>query len=169
MVNGFQAAISWIKGLPSEALKWGGDVIDGIVDGIRSKIDKVTQAAKDVAGKIKSFLHFSRPDEGPLTDYETWMPDFIGGLARTLRGNRGILAKAVTDVSSALNIRPTIRTSVNSMGSNKAGNVINQKVEINNTVQTTDTKAGKAAAKQMEKSGDDVTNQITKGLAYGRP
>ena len=97
------------------------------------------------------------------------MPDFIGGLARTLRGNRGILAKAVTDVSSALNIRPTIRTSVNSMGSNKAGNVINQKVEINNTVQTTDTKAGKAAAKQMEKSGDDVTNQITKGLAYGRP
>ena len=120
-----------------------------------------------IAGKIKSFLHFSRPDEGPLTDYETWMPDFIGGLARTLRGNRGILAKAVTDVSSALNIRPTIRTSVNSMGSNKAGNVINQKVEINNTVQTTDTKAGKAAAKQMEKSGDDVTNQITKGLADG--
>ena len=169
VVNGFQAAISWIRGLPSEALKWGGDVIDGIVDGIRSKIDKVTQAAKDVAGKIKSFLHFSRPDEGPLTDYETWMPDFVGGLARTLRGNRGILAKAVTDVSSALNIRPSIRTSVNSMGSNKAGNVVNQKVEINNTVQTTDAKAGRAAAKQMEKSGDDVTNQITKGLAYGRP
>ena len=168
VVNGFQAAISWIRGLPSEALKWGGDVIDGIVDGIRSKIDKVTQAAKDVAGKIKSFLHFSRPDEGPLTDYETWMPDFVGGLARTLRGNRGILAKAVTDVS-ALNIRPSIRTSVNSMGSNKAGNVVNQKVEINNTVQTTDAKAGRAAAKQMEKSGDDVTNQITKGLAYGRP
>ena len=169
VVNGFQAAISWIRGLPSEALKWGGDVIDGIVDGIRSKIDKVTQAAKDVAGKIKSFLHFSRPDEGPLTDYETWMPDFVGGLARTLRGNRGILAKAVTDVSSALNISPSIRTSVNSMGSNKAGNVVNQKVEINNTVQTTDAKAGRAAAKQMEKSGDDVTNQITKGLAYGRP
>lgn len=38
-------------------------------------------AVKSVADKIKSFLHFSVLDEGPLTDYESWMPDFMKGLA----------------------------------------------------------------------------------------
>lgn len=32
IVNGLTAAIDWIKGLPSQALKWGSDIIDGIVN-----------------------------------------------------------------------------------------------------------------------------------------
>ena len=54
----------------------------GIVNGIKSCIGAVGDAVKSVADKIKSFLHFSVPDEGPLTDYESWMPDFMGGLAK---------------------------------------------------------------------------------------
>ena len=44
-------------------------------------INKVADAVKGVANKIKSFLHFSVPDEGPLADFESWMPDFMQGLA----------------------------------------------------------------------------------------
>ena len=38
-----------------------------------------------VADTIRSFLHFSVPDEGPLTDFESWMPDFMSGLAKGIQ------------------------------------------------------------------------------------
>lgn len=169
IVNGFNAAINWIKSLPSQAVQWGSDFVDGIAKGIKNAAGKVTDSVKDVANSIKSFLHFSRPDTGPLADYETWMPDFVNGLSKTLKGNKGKLLKTALDVSQTLDIRPNLQTKANATGSSRSGNVVNQKIEISNTVQTTDAKAGKTAAKQMDKSSKDATKQITKGLNYGRP
>lgn len=77
--------IGTISGLPGQLYNWGVDMISGIANGIRSAIHKVTSAVSDVAGKIKSFLHFSRPDEGPLAEYESWMPDMVEGLSDSLR------------------------------------------------------------------------------------
>lgn len=59
-----------------------------------------------MAEKIKSFLHFSVPDEGPLTEYESWMPDFMRGLAKGIEGSRGLIEKAVRSVSEDMVIRP---------------------------------------------------------------
>lgn len=166
--SGMTDATLFIKGLPNDALKWGSDIIDGIASGIRNAAGKVTNAVKGVADRIRSFLHFSRPDEGPLVDYETWMPDFVGGLARTLRENKGLLTSAALDVSRALNITPTVNTTAKAVGNVSRGNTINQKVEINNTVKTTDAKAGREASKQLDRSSNDVTKKIADGLAYGR-
>ena len=166
--SGMTDATSFIKGLPNDALKWGSDIIDGIASGIRNAAGKVTNAVKGVADRIRSFLHFSRPDEGPLVDYETWMPDFVGGLARTLKENKGLLTSAALDVSRALNITPTVNTTAKAVGDVRRGNTINQKVEINNTVKTTDAKAGREASKQLDRSSNDVTKKIADGLAYGR-
>lgn len=77
--------VGTISSLPGQLYNWGVDMISGIANGIRSAIHKVTSAVSDVAGKIKSFLHFSRPDEGPLAEYETWMPDMVEGLSDSLR------------------------------------------------------------------------------------
>lgn len=77
--------IDKVRSLPGQLYNWGVDMISGIADGIKSAIHKVTSAVSDVAGKIKSFLHFSRPDEGPLAEYETWMPDMVQGLSDSLR------------------------------------------------------------------------------------
>lgn len=74
-----------IRSLPSQLYNWGVDMVKGIADGIRNAIHHVTSAVSAVAGKIKSFLHFSRPDEGPLAEYETWMPDMVEGLSDSLR------------------------------------------------------------------------------------
>lgn len=64
--NGFNSAISFITSLPSKAIKWGEDFIDGLINGITSKVGAVGNAVSGVADKIRSFLHFSVPDEGPL-------------------------------------------------------------------------------------------------------
>ena len=104
--SGFQSAISFITSLPGKALEWGKDFINGIADGIRSVIGNVVNAVSDVADKIRSFLHFSVPDEGPLTDYESWMPDFMSGLAKGIEKSRGMVKKAVSGVASDLMIQP---------------------------------------------------------------
>ena len=104
--SGFQSAISFITSLPGKALQWGKDFINGIADGIRSAIGNVISAVSDVADKIRSFLHFSVPDEGPLTDYESWMPDFMSGLAKGIEKSRGMVKKAVSEVASDLMLQP---------------------------------------------------------------
>ena len=104
--SGFQSAVSFITSLPGKALEWGKDFINGIADGIRSAIGNVINAVSDVADKIRSFLHFSVPDEGPLTDYESWMPDFMSGLAKGIEKSRGMVKKAVSGVASDLMLQP---------------------------------------------------------------
>ena len=106
--SGFDKAINFVKNLASEAFKWGADFIGGIVNGIKSMIGKVGDAVSSVADKIRSFLHFSVPDEGPLTDYESWMPDFIGGLAKGIEKSRGMIENAMNGVTSDLTITPRV-------------------------------------------------------------
>ena len=76
--------IDTIKTLPSQMFNWGKDMIQGLINGIKSMFGKIGEAVKGVADKIKSFLHFSRPDVGPLRDYETYMPDMIEGMTKSL-------------------------------------------------------------------------------------
>ena len=76
--------------------------------GIKSMIGKVGEAVSSVADKIRSFLHFSVPDEGPLTDYESWMPDFIGGMAKGIEKSRGMIENAMNGVTSDLTITPRV-------------------------------------------------------------
>ncbi len=106
--TGFSNVKNHITGLASQAFTWGKDLVMGIVNGIKSCIGAVGDAVKGVADKIKSFLHFSVPDEGPLTDYESWMPDFMGGLAKGIEKSRGMIQKAVSGVSSDMVISPEV-------------------------------------------------------------
>ena len=85
---------NFVTSLPGEALRWGRDIIDGIADGIRGAIGKVTGAVKGVADKIRSFLHFSEPDVGPLSDFHTYMPDMMSGLATGIKAGIPMLQKA---------------------------------------------------------------------------
>ncbi len=104
IVNGMNNAISFIKRLPSQALQWGRDMVMGIVRGIKSAIGSVGEAVNGVAKKIRSVLHFSVPDEGPLTDYESWMPDFIGGMASGIENNKYRLIDAVRGMAGEMRL-----------------------------------------------------------------
>ena len=81
-----------------------------------SGINRIVDAVRNVANKIRSFLHFSRPDEGPLRDYEKWMPDFMAGLADGIYNNIDKVQKAANAVSG------TIDSTITGRVSNIAGN-----------------------------------------------
>lgn len=100
ITNGFNSAVSFIKGLAGQA--WGSDMIGNIVSGIQSRIQDVASAVSGVADRIRSFLHFSVPDEGPLADMESWMPDFMQGLANGITTNTSLVTAAAENLSTTL-------------------------------------------------------------------
>lgn len=106
--NGFTNAVNFIKNLASSAFNWGADIINGIVNGIKSCIGKVKDAVCSVADTIKSFLHFSVPDEGPLTEYESWMPDFMSGLAKGIEKSKGMVKDAVSGLAADMVVNPQV-------------------------------------------------------------
>lgn len=100
--NGIQTAIDFITGLPGKAVQWGRDFINGLADGIRGAIGAVRDAVANVADTITSWLHFSRPDIGPLREYESWMPDMIEGMAAGIYSNAGKLSTAVGSMAGGI-------------------------------------------------------------------
>lgn len=104
--DGLGNAVNYITGLASAGWRWGADIINGIVNGIRSCIGAVANAVTDVANTIRSHLHFSVPDEGPLTDFESWMPDFMSGLAEGIEKSRGMVKAAVNSVDADMVVSP---------------------------------------------------------------
>lgn len=87
MESTLSGAIDYLKSLPKQALQWGKDMISGFIDGIVGSVGGIVNAVKDVGSAIASYLHFSRPDVGPLRNYETWMPDMLTGMAQSIRAN----------------------------------------------------------------------------------
>ena len=108
--NGLTNAFNTIKSIPKQAYTWGRDMIIG-------------DSVKSVANKIKSLLHFSRPDEGPLRDYETWMPDFMDGLAKGVRNNKHKLVGEIKSVASDVKSKAVFTSVLD--GKNGARKLIN--------------------------------------------
>lgn len=102
LTSGFKSVldggINYIKSLPAKFIEWGKDMIMGLVKGITGSVGAVVGAVKNVASTIATYIHFSRPDVGPLRLYEQWMPDFMSGLAKGIRDNLWM----VEDAASAL-------------------------------------------------------------------
>ena len=102
MQSALSGALDYIKGLPGQALQWGKDLISGFIDGIIGNVGNLINSVKNVAATIASYLHFSRPDIGPLRDYETWMPDMMQGMASSLRANVYRLTDALDLVGNTM-------------------------------------------------------------------
>ena len=99
--NCFDQGLTYIKSLPGKAAGWAADMINGFVEGIFSSMHKVADAVKNVASTITAYMHFSRPDLGPLRQYEQWMPDFMAGLSRGITDNLWMVEDAAEMLSGA--------------------------------------------------------------------
>lgn len=97
---------SAVSQLPKLALQWGKDMITGFVRGITSSVGSIINAVKNIGSAIASYLHFSRPDEGPLRQYESWMPDFMKGMAQGIEENAWRIDDALAGVSNMMVFRP---------------------------------------------------------------
>lgn len=132
--DGFDSAIAWIKALPAEALQWGKDIINGIVDGIKSAASAVGDAVKGVAQDIRKFLHFSVPDEGPLVDFNSWMPDMMAQMASGISDNKYKVQDAIRSLSGDISVGVKTTTQPATSGSSSTGSAIAAAVKSGNVV-----------------------------------
>lgn len=169
--TGFENVKAWFQSLPDMAKQWMIDFVTGLISGITEKITAFTDTVKGIGDKIKSFLHFSVPDEGPLTDYESWMPDFMTGLAKGIKNNMPLIENAVKDASDLLanmgSVSLSGKTALNAVGGNTKTNNVNQINEYNIQVTGTDTQAVNKAANTLRDAGGDNTGSLANALAYG--
>lgn len=93
-----QGITATIEALIPLANTWSGDMMDGFIQGINAKTSEVEAACRSVAGTVSDYLHFTRPEKGPLRYYEEWMPHMMQGLREGIRGNMW----RVTDQMAAL-------------------------------------------------------------------
>lgn len=95
-----------------EAKEWGSDFIEGFKRGILGRIKSLFSAITSIPKKIRKLLHFSRPDEGPLRDYETWMPDMMDGLSKGIRDNTYKVEDEMKSLASKMNMNAYSKASV---------------------------------------------------------
>jgi tape measure domain-containing protein len=172
IVGGFQAAIDWITSLPEQALQWGKDIIQAIIDGITGAVDGITNAVAGVAGKIKSFLGFSKPDEGPLSDFDTYMPDMIDLMSKGITAGKEKVRKALEGITGEMSVIASANmvsggTAATATGTNQISKSVVLNSNINNTFNG-DQAIQQKAAGAMDRSARDVTSELARGLAYAR-
>ena len=172
IVNGFTSAIDWIKSLPAQALQWGADIIQGIVDGITGAISKVGDAVKGVADKIKSFLGFSVPEDGPLSDFDTYMPDMIELMTKGINAGKDKIRGALESLTGEMSVITKANvvspsTAAVATGSTQSSRTVTQNIEINN--QFNGDRAGQEkSAEAMDKATSDSTEELARALQYAR-
>jgi len=172
IVNGFTSAIDWIKSLPAQALQWGADIIQGIVDGITGAISKVGDAVKGVADKIKSFLGFSVPEDGPLSDFDTYMPDMIELMTKGINAGKDKIRGALESLTGEMSVITKANvvspsTAAVATGSTQSSRTVTQNIEINN--QFNGDRAGQQKSSEaMDKATSDSTEELARALQYAR-
>ena len=168
--NTFTGFFGYLK---ESALQWGADFVNGLIEGIKSKIAGVIDAVKGIGDKIRSFLHFSRPDEGPLRDYEQWMPDFMKGMGDSFDRSKGGFLKKIKNLASDMKLLVKAGTpDRSSMKGAATSNVRTTSVVQNNTFNNSYSGGSgddrRAITKGMKKSATDATTEMARGLAYAR-
>lgn len=91
-----------LKSVISSAWTWGSDMMSGFIRGITSKLSSLWDTVTNAASGIAARIHFSRPDIGPLRDYESWMPDFMQGLARGIDSNAWRVEDAISGLAGTM-------------------------------------------------------------------
>lgn len=76
-----------VRGLVNSALSWGRDLIGNFINGIKEKWNALKNTIGQTAQSIKSYLGFSEPEKGPLSNFHTYAPDMMELFAKGIRDN----------------------------------------------------------------------------------
>ena len=154
IVEGMEAAADYIKSLPQKFYDWGKDMVQNLIDGIQSKIDALKAKVSQLAGMISSYIHFSEPDVGPLSNFHTYMPDMIDELVNGI--NQGI---------------PQVAQAMNGLAQNMVPQV-NAQGMANNSTNTFNINVYGAQGQNVSELADVIEQRITenvmrRGVAFG--
>jgi TP901 family phage tail tape measure protein len=100
--NGINSAVDFIKNLPSQALTWGRDLMANFISGISGKLGDLRNKVSSVASTVKSYIGFSEPEKGPLSNFHTYAPDMMELFSKGITDNIWMVQDAVTGVGTSV-------------------------------------------------------------------
>lgn len=95
-------AFDLIKQKAEEAKQWGSDLVQNFINGISKKLGKLREMASKMAQTIKDYIHFTKPDKGPLSDADTYGSDFVKLFTSSAEGEFPKLKNMASNMGSIL-------------------------------------------------------------------
>jgi len=146
-----------IENTVTPATTWGSDLVTNFATGMQNNIETAENAAAAIARVIWSYLHFSKPEVGPLADADTYGGDMIDLLADGITGNKDAIEQAVGNITS------TISDSFGNMAGNvNVGETIADNVTGSQNIieQAVDGVSSMVSEKFGETAGNGITNLL---------
>lgn len=118
IISTINAALAWIKALPSQALQWGRDIIQGLINGVRNMAGNLAGAIRGVVdsavNSVKNFLGI----RSPSALFEDEVGFNIGeGLAKGIVNTGDRIKGALEDITSPANFKlPSLTQEVSLAG-----------------------------------------------------
>lgn len=100
--QGLQNIAKPFQQIAQSAMQWGKDMINGFAQGIMGAMGGLLSSVQSMAASIASYLHFSKPDVGPLANVDQWMPDFGDTLASGLNAQVSKVGNAARNVAVSI-------------------------------------------------------------------
>lgn len=93
---------STFNSLVSSAYTWGSHICDNLASGMYSGQSRVASAASSLARTIQSYVGFSEPEKGPLSNFHTYMPDMVDLMVKGMENNKARAAAAAAHIAGAI-------------------------------------------------------------------
>lgn len=162
LFTGFKDTLKNIfEGLKENMKNWAKDMIDNFIQGIKDKISAVGQTMEEIANTIKQYIHFTQPDIGPLSDFNTYAPDMMKLFAQGITDNAGLITDAVT---KSFDLKPIIMGQSSQMMMN--GNSLASQTNTNEPMNVNITLEGDAGRLFRVVAVEANRNQQITGKAF---
>lgn len=99
-----------------DPIKWGQDMMDSFIQGIKNRIAKLGDAVKEVGKTIKDIIGFSEPKMGPLSNFHTFAPDMMELFAQGIRDSEHLITDQIEksfdfgDMITSANVSSSVGT-----------------------------------------------------------
>lgn len=89
----------WNKliGLGSMGWNWGSDLMSNFIGGIQAWWGNLVATVSNIASVVRSYIGFSEPEKGPLSNFHTYAPDMMKLFAKGIEDNSGLIEDAFND------------------------------------------------------------------------
>lgn len=133
--NWWDEISEWFTNLADNGLEWAGDLIDNFVSGLMGGISRVGDAVSGIADEVRSFLGFSEPEQGSLSNFHTFAPDMIDLFSQGIDESIPTLERSLSNMSDFVaDNMPTLDmadiTSNATVNVDSAGNTSNQPIVV---------------------------------------
>ena len=91
-----------IADLATKAWEWGSDLVTSFIDGIKDSFSDLESTMESFGEMIYDYIHFSEPDKGALSNFETYAPDMVHSFAKGIHDNAHVVEDEMQDLSSVM-------------------------------------------------------------------